>query len=113
MPRSTLSRSALLVFGLAVSGAASAADAAKGQAVYTANCMACHGVNADGKGPAAAALKPAPTDFTSAAFWVDMTGAQLKSSIRTGKPGTPMMAFGKLSETDLDNLVAFLEAKKP
>ena len=75
--------------------------------------MACHGTNADGKGPAAAALKPAPADFTSAVFWVDKTSAQLKSAIRTGKPGTPMMAFGKLSETDLDNLVAFLETKKP
>jgi mono/diheme cytochrome c family protein len=113
MPRSTFTRSVLMVLGLALGGSASAADATKGQAVYTANCMACHGTNADGKGPAAAALKPSPTDFTSATFWTNMTSAQLKSSIRTGKPGTPMMAFGKLSETDLDNLVAFLETKKP
>jgi high-affinity iron transporter len=102
-----------LLVGLLAAPGAHAADATKGQAVYTANCMACHGVNADGKGPAAAALKPAPTDFTSAAFWQGRTNEQVKSAIRTGKPGTPMMAFGKLSEGDLDNLVAFLETKKP
>jgi mono/diheme cytochrome c family protein len=93
--------------------AAAAGDAAKGGTVYTANCMACHGVNADGKGPAAAAFQPKPTDFTSATFWLDRKDDGIKAVVRTGRPGTPMMPFGKLSEADLDNLVAFLRTKAP
>ena len=34
------------------------ADVENGRTVYLANCMACHGVDADGKGPAAAAISP-------------------------------------------------------
>jgi len=98
---------------VAWSPASPAADAAAGQRTYNASCMACHGSNADGKGPAAAALKPQPTDFTSAAFWKDRDDGSVKRVIKAGKPGTAMMAFGQLSDGDLDDLVAFLRAKAP
>ncbi|MDG1480970.1 MAG: cytochrome c [Myxococcota bacterium] len=92
---------------------ASAGDAAAGKAVYQANCMACHGTSADGNGPAAMALKPAPTDFTSAAFWEGKSSGDLKKTIRSGSPGTSMMAFSQLSDTQIENIIAFLETKKP
>ncbi|MFT5683971.1 MAG: high-affinity iron transporter [Myxococcota bacterium] len=92
---------------------ASAGDAAAGKSVYQANCMACHGTNADGKGPAAMALQPGPTDFTSATFWAGKSGDDLKKSIRAGSPGTSMMAFSQLSDGQIDDIVAFLETKKP
>jgi len=94
-------------------GTAEAADAAKGKATYTANCMACHGTAADGKGPAAMALDPKPTDFTSAAFWADASKPELKKVIKTGKPGTPMAPFPQLSDDDVANLIAYLESFKP
>ncbi len=90
-----------------------AADAAKGQTVYMANCMACHGVDADGKGPAAAALSPPPVDFTTATWWQGKSDDDIKSVIRSGKPGTPMMPFAKLSDDDLADLVGFLRTKQP
>ena len=90
-----------------------AADAAKGERTYMASCMACHGEAADGKGPAAAALRPPPTDFTSAAFWKNRDDASIKAVIQSGKPGTSMMAFGQLSKEDLADLVAFLRTKAP
>ena len=36
----------------------------QGKKLYEQNCSPCHGPKGDGKGPAGAALTPAPTDFT-------------------------------------------------
>lgn len=102
----------LLALALAAPSA-QAADIEAGKAVYMANCMACHGTQADGKGPAAAALQPPPADFTSAEFWKTRTAADVKNTIQAGKPGTAMMPFANLSGADLDNLVAFLQSKAP
>lgn len=90
-----------------------AGDAQAGRALFQANCMACHGQKADGKGPAAMALQPPPTDFTAAAYWSQVTDAELKSAIRKGSPGTSMMAFAQLSDEQIDNIIAFLKTKKP
>lgn len=90
-----------------------AQDRVAGQKVYMANCMACHGMEANGKGPAAVSLQPPPSDFTSASFWATRDAAAVRRSIRAGRPGTPMMPFAQLSDSDLDNLVAFLESKRP
>ena len=98
----------LLLLGLA---RADDAAEAQGRKLYMANCMSCHGAAADGQGPAAAALRPRPTDFTAAAWWVGRTDEQVKAAIRTGSPGTPMMGFARLSESDLDQIVAFLRTK--
>ena len=38
---------------------------ASGKAMYMNHCAACHGADAKGNGPAAAALKTAPTDLTT------------------------------------------------
>ena len=40
---------------------------ASGQQMYLAYCASCHGTSAKGDGPAAPALKPAPTDLTALA----------------------------------------------
>lgn len=114
MPRSpSLLGIALLGAVLSSSAAwAAGADPAKGQSIYMANCMACHGTKADGNGPAAAALKPKPTDFTSAAWWAGKDDKRVTAAIKTGKPGTAMMPFAQLSDEDLAHLVAFLKSKK-
>lgn len=40
-----------------------ASELNKGQLIYTEYCMACHGVNGDGNGPAAKGSVPAPRNF--------------------------------------------------
>lgn len=41
--------------------------AASGQDMYMSYCASCHGADLKGKGPAAAAMKVAPTDLTTLA----------------------------------------------
>jgi high-affinity iron transporter len=101
---------ALVVLGLAQATPAAAADP-DGAAVYRQNCVACHGAKADGKGPAAAALRPAPTDFTQASWWAGRTDAQVAASIRKGKPGTPMMPYTSLTDDELTAMVAWLRTQ--
>jgi len=86
-------------------------DPAQGQQLYRANCLACHGPRADGKGPAAGALRPPPTDFTAAAYWSGRSDAQVKASIKGGSPGTAMMGFARFSDAELDALVSFLRSQ--
>lgn len=88
--------------------AAPPADAARGKATYAANCTACHGAAGDGKGPAAIALSPRPTDFTRPAWWATQQDADVAATIRVGRPGTSMTAFATLSDADVADLVAYL-----
>lgn len=97
---------------LMVAAAMAAGDASQGAPIYAANCQACHGARADGHGPAAAALKPPPTDFTQAAYWDGRKDSQVKAVIRSGKPGSSMMAFTQLSDAELDSVVAYLKSHK-
>ncbi|MFT5586711.1 MAG: high-affinity iron transporter [Cognaticolwellia sp.] len=103
----------LTLFALLISGSALASDAERGKQVYTANCMACHGTEGNGEGPAAMALTPKPSDFTDAAFWKDRSDEALASTIKTGKPGTSMAPFPQLNEEDMASLVIYLNTLKP
>jgi mono/diheme cytochrome c family protein len=102
----------VMVLGLG-SLPAAAQDLAAGQAVYKANCLACHGKRGDGKGPAAVALRPAPTDLTQASWWTGKADNDLKKIIRAGNPGTAMMGFKHITGDDMDNLVAYLRSLAP
>ncbi|MCK6520116.1 cytochrome c [Myxococcota bacterium] len=84
--------------------------AVQGKKVYDANCMACHGAKGDGKGPAAVALNPKPTSFTAPEFWKGKTDEALKTSIKAGKPGTPMAPFPQLKDADLSALIVYLRS---
>ena len=88
-------------------------DVAKGSKLYQGSCMACHGVNADGNGPAAAAMNPPPTNFRSAEYWEGRTNEQLKVAIKSGSPGTSMMPFTHLRPDQVTSLVAFLRTLAP
>jgi mono/diheme cytochrome c family protein len=46
---------------------------AKGRAIYTRDCLACHGAQGDGRGPAAADLPLKPPDFRDRAMVQEMT----------------------------------------
>jgi len=103
---------ALLVISMGASEAL-AGDTAAGKKVYERNCLACHGPSGAGDGPAARALRPPPTAFNTAAYWAGKKDADVKAAIKTGRPGTSMMAFGSLEAEQLDNVVAYLRSLAP
>lgn len=87
-----------------------AGDAAKGEKIFKANCIVCHGEKGDGKGPAAAGMTPSPRNFTSATEMKGIDEARLHKSINEGRPGTPMVSFAKtLKPADIDDVIAYIE----
>lgn len=100
------------------SGTTSAVD---GQVVYTRNCASCHGPEGDGQGPAAYLLFPKPRNFRAANFKLRSTpqgslptDADLRTTIRTGMPGTPMLAFGDLlSDAEIDGVIEYIKTFSP
>lgn len=82
----------------------------RGEVVYKANCILCHGIRADGKGRAASLLHPAPADLTHSD-----KSAQYKSTIiRLGSramgrsSGMPPWEE-RLTPTEVQDLVNYLQ----
>lgn len=69
----------------------------EGKQVYASQCVACHGAEGKGDGPAAAALNPPPRNFTSGVWKLGGTPAQVFNTVSKGSPGTAMPPFGSLS----------------
>ncbi len=114
---------ALGLLGASLPNAASAADAAAGKAVYTTNCVSCHGATGKGDGPVGAALNPKPRDFSTGEFKFDADkngtpgeDSDLKLVIKNGAAaygGSPLMApWAALSDSDVDNVIAFIRSLK-
>jgi mono/diheme cytochrome c family protein len=106
-------RSILLSLFFVSAPALAGGNPTAGGAVYQANCSICHGAAADGSGAAGAAMSPKPVDFTSAEWWAGQTDSSVAAMIKNGKPGTPMTGFGFLGDAKIDDIVAFLNTKKP
>ncbi len=71
-----------------------------GKQVYTEYCLACHGVNGDGNGPAAKGSVPPPRNFTQGLYkfaWVKNSGLptdeDFKRIIQKGLHGTAMFKW--------------------
>ena len=73
---------------------------AKGQAVFKANCVPCHGETGDGNGPAAAALNPKPRNLKTEAFKQGDKPEQVFETVTKGIQGTTMAPWGHLPEED-------------
>jgi copper transport protein len=85
-----------------------------GQALYQANCLACHGPLGRGDGPIGLTLNPRPADLTQHAVPGVHTDGQLFLWISNGYPNSVMPGFSdKLSETDRWNLVNFIRTLAP
>jgi mono/diheme cytochrome c family protein len=68
-----------------------------GKQVFTTNCIGCHGLLGDGKGPARAFVaNPAPRDFTDASAQLYFSDGELYDAILFGVDGTAMPAWGDL-----------------
>ena len=83
------------------------ADREKGRVLYNNRCWPCHGPTGRGNGPAAAALRPPPADFTDPDRIADRTAARLHSVLSRGVPGTAMAAQ-PLSEREKFDVIAHL-----
>jgi mono/diheme cytochrome c family protein len=85
-----------------------AGDPAKGKAAYDKYCMACHGPQGKGDGPAGKMLKPPAADFTSAES-KKKSESDLRQVIEKGKPGTAMGPWkSQLSDSDINDVLAYL-----
>ncbi|NOG53540.1 MAG: cytochrome c [Planctomycetes bacterium] len=87
-----------------------------GYAVYSQNCVGCHGINGDGLGPAAQRLKIAPRDFTKGIFKFRSTpngqlplDADLHRTLQQGLKGSAMPAFQFMPENDRNAVIAFIK----
>lgn len=82
----------------------------QGKAVYNGKggCMNCHGIDGDGKGPAAATMTPSPRNFQHPGFWRHRTDGEVFWAIKHGSPGTAMVAFGSfLSDNEIWTLIQY------
>ena len=96
--------------------------AARGRQIFTTTCVACHGENADGKGPAAATLRdewgePITPANLRGPLHSGETPQDLMRVLLVGIGGTPMISFAPtLSEEQRWDVVAHLaelRAAKP
>ncbi len=80
-------------------------DPSNGQTLYAKKCSPCHGN--DGQGGVGKKLHPNE-------FIQSQKNADLVQFILTGRPGTAMAGFkGRLSDTELADIVAFLRTWQP
>jgi putative copper export protein/mono/diheme cytochrome c family protein len=87
---------------------------AAGKAVFTTNCVPCHGVTGKGDGPIGITLNPRPADLTIHAIPGVHSDGQLHDWITHGFSGSVMPAFGKvLSDEDRWNLVNYIRTFAP
>jgi mono/diheme cytochrome c family protein len=98
----------------------SAAGLTEGERDYALYCRACHGDKGDGKGPAAAGLRPPPRDFTLGAFkFAAVAGGTLPNDddleriVRSGLHGTAMRAWDGIPEENLRAIVQYLKTFSP
>ncbi len=103
--------------GNAGTGAAASKTAAakpgRGQELYKANCVACHGETGKGDGPGAGVLKPPPRDHTNSEYMSTLSDKEIGDIIRMGgaTKGMPQMpSHPQINGADLDALVAYVRS---
>jgi mono/diheme cytochrome c family protein len=85
--------------------------AAAGAEIFKNNCVACHGEQGHGDGPAGAALNPQPKNLPDLASAVG--DDYLYWRINAGKPGTSMVAWkGILTDEQTWQVVSFIRTLK-
>jgi len=89
--------------------AANKASIKKGKALYSVNCVACHGNSGKGNGPAAVALPIRPGNFKDNARMEGQSDGSLFWKISIGR-GTMPAFKGAMSDSDRWNLVNYLRA---
>lgn len=75
----------------------SSSDAARGRALFTANCASCHGAAGRGDGPGAATLRPRPVNLAQHVYSRD----RVLDALWNGVAGTSMQAWRDHPPADL------------
>ena len=109
------------VAGLALSPAAVGGLAApNGRKVFEDHCAKCHGRTGKGDGPDARRLGFHPRDFTLGAFKCRCTlsgkpptDEDLRRTIASGMPGTPMVPLPELSREERDAVIEYVKTLSP
>jgi mono/diheme cytochrome c family protein len=99
------------VKGPAAAAAPAPAQLARGQALYKANCVACHGETGKGDGPGAGVFKPPPRDHTDRAYMSTLSDKDLADIIKMGGAvkGKPLMpSHPQINGDDLTALVGYV-----
>lgn len=91
-------------------------DYLQGRHVYQRQCIECHGRTGRGDGPWSEDLTDRPRNFRVGVFKFRTTPMgflptddDLHRTIRSGVSGTAMPAFKKLSDRDVDALIAYIQ----
>ncbi|HPQ24728.1 MAG: c-type cytochrome [Chromatiaceae bacterium] len=95
-----------------------AGDAAHGQALYAENCVKCHGADGTGEGPGTGVTTSRertflvmPASISNTGFLASAPDQMIRRVIHVGRKSSGMPSFdGKLSETDIDDLVAYVRS---
>lgn len=90
---------------LACSANAFAEEMSRGEVLYRAYCVICHGPEGKGDGLSAEALIPSPPDFSDPAFDSSFDRDALRAVILKGKEATQMEGFEGKIPPELANLV--------
>lgn len=81
----------------------------KGREFFLNNCYVCHGKTGEGNGPRAHFNQPRPRNFTADDTRANFNRPRLFESIKHGKPGTVMPAWGKvLSDQQIADVAEFV-----
>src|ERR1700761_3904163 len=110
-----LSRSVLIVAGFAclTTVARAQGDAAKGEAVFKANCTTCHAIDRQLVGPALGPTLQTETDDKWLTKWIENNQALIGQkdpkalSIYNQFHQSNMTVFGSLSDGDVANILAY------
>lgn len=101
----------IVLFGFMVFASQSVsveASVQKGRKVYLNNCASCHGVKADGNGPAASVMSPKPRDLVKGKFIAGESYAEIMNTITKGLKGTAMPGFFFIPELDRKALTEYI-----
>jgi mono/diheme cytochrome c family protein len=74
---------------------------------YESLCVACHGKQGKGNGPAAVAFNPKPANFTKKKFQESKTDAELIESLTNGKGAMPPFG-GQLTSEQIEAMVVYI-----
>jgi mono/diheme cytochrome c family protein len=91
-----------------------------GHELYVTYCSACHGMEGDGKGPAAVGLRPPPRNFKQGQFkFAAVASGQLPNDedllriVQKGLHGSAMLPWNDVPERDLLDIIQYLKTLSP
>jgi len=113
------SRSVLLIAGFAIlaSTAHAQADAAKGEALFKANCTACHKIGTQLVGPALGPVTDTETDEKFLIKWIQNNQALIAAkdpkalAVYNKFNQGAMTVFSQLSDADVSNILTYVKAE--